>query len=67
MATIFAFWLAIRSAAPGVESGAIIRYWRTAPIVALLCMGFYLVCLYGAGRLLTARRERVLSVIERRS
>ena len=67
MATIFAFWLAIRSAAPGVESGTIIRYWRTAPIVALLCMGLYLVCLYGAGRLLTAQRERVLSVIERRS
>ena len=67
MATIFAFWLAIRSAAPGVESGTIIRYWRTAPIVALLCMGLYFVCLYGAGRPLTAQRERVLSVIERRS
>lgn len=46
-------------------SGALVRYWWAAAAVPLLCGLFYARCLAAGGRLLAARRERVLSMLER--
>jgi hypothetical protein len=46
-------------------SGVLVRYWWAAAIVPLLCGVFYAQCLERGGRLLDARRERVLSMLER--